>query len=85
MHPSHLVSRYLTVYEFHLRHYAEYAARVRAWQERRQEGGIMDEPATVKTLTAALLRADLALGLRRGSALGVEQVPPLGDPAAFDG
>ncbi|WP_214106372.1 DUF6986 family protein [Acrocarpospora catenulata] len=63
MHPSHLVSRYMTVYEFHLRHYEEYEARVRAWEEQRQEGGIMDEPATIKTLTAALQRADFALGI----------------------
>ncbi|MFC4059328.1 DUF6986 family protein [Planomonospora corallina] len=62
MHPSHLVSRYAAVYDFHLRHRAEYARRVRAWQEQRgPEGGVMDEPATVKTMSAALRRAELAL------------------------
>jgi hypothetical protein len=36
---------------------------VRAWQEQREAGGgVMDEPATVKTMAAALRRADLALG-----------------------
>ncbi|GIH91860.1 DUF6986 family protein [Planobispora siamensis] len=63
MHPSHLVSRYAAVYAFHLRHYAEFSHRVRAWQEQREAGGgVMDEPATVKTMAAALRRADLALG-----------------------
>ncbi|MEU0484719.1 aldolase [Streptosporangium sp. NPDC006013] len=63
MHPSHLVSRYAKVYAFHLSRYQEYADRVRAWQERREAGeGVMDEPATIKTMTAALRRADLALG-----------------------
>ncbi|WP_406317824.1 aldolase [Streptosporangium sp. NBC_01639] len=63
MHPSHLVSRYVAVYHFHLSHYEEYAQRVRAWEEQRgAEGGVMDEPATVKTMVTALRRADLALG-----------------------
>lgn len=63
MHPSHLVSRYATVYAFHLARYDEYAARVRAWEEERAAGGgVMDEPATVKTLVGALRRADHALG-----------------------
>ncbi|MEU8380028.1 aldolase [Streptosporangium sp. NPDC048865] len=63
MHPSHLVSRYAAVYAFHLSRYGEYARRVRAWEERRDAGeGVMDEPATVRTMAAALRRADLALG-----------------------
>ncbi|WP_440099486.1 DUF6986 family protein [Streptosporangium sp. H16] len=63
MHPSHLVSRYAAVYAFHLSRYGEYARRVRAWEERRDAGeGVMDEPATVKTMAAALRRAGLALG-----------------------
>ncbi|MFI7056789.1 DUF6986 family protein [Streptosporangium canum] len=63
MHPAHLVSRYAVVYHFHLSHYEEYARRVRAWEERREAaGGVMDEPATVRTMAAALRRADLALG-----------------------
>ncbi|MDP9861173.1 MULTISPECIES: DUF6986 family protein [Streptosporangium] len=63
MHPSHLVSRYVAVYHFHLSRYEEYARRVRAWEEQREAGGgVMDEPATVRTMAAALRRADLALG-----------------------
>ncbi|MGC5011621.1 DUF6986 family protein [Streptosporangium sp. DT93] len=63
MHPSHLVSRYAAVYAFHLSRYDEYTGRVRAWEERRDAGGgVMDEPATVRTMAAALRRADLALG-----------------------
>ncbi|MFC6084423.1 DUF6986 family protein [Sphaerisporangium aureirubrum] len=62
MHPSHLVSRYATVYTFHLAAFDAYAARVAAWEACRDaEGGVMDEPATVKTLTAALRRAGMAL------------------------
>ncbi|NRQ34800.1 aldolase [Nonomuraea sp. NN258] len=62
MHPAHLVSRYATVYAFHLARYDSYRERVRAWEEQRQAGGgVMDEPATIKTMAAALRRADLAL------------------------
>ena len=61
MHPSHLVSRFATVYGFHLRTYAEYAARIAAWREQTAVAGVMDEPATIKTLIAALARADHAL------------------------
>ncbi|NUT41321.1 MAG: aldolase [Thermoactinospora sp.] len=62
MHPAHLVSRFATVYAFHLAHYDASRERARAWEERREAGGgVMDEPATVKTLSAALRRADAAL------------------------
>ncbi|MFB9472039.1 DUF6986 family protein [Nonomuraea salmonea] len=62
MHPSHLVSRFATVYAFHLARYDAYRERVLAWQERRDAGGgVMDEPATIRTLAAALRRADQAL------------------------
>lgn len=62
MHPAHLVSRFATVHAFHLARYDSYRERVSAWEERRAaEGGVMDEPATVKTLAAALRRADAAL------------------------
>jgi SPX domain protein involved in polyphosphate accumulation len=63
MHPSHLVSRYAAVYAFHLSRYEEYFHRVRAWEEQREAGGgVMDEPATIRTMAAALRRADLTLG-----------------------
>ncbi|MEU6712665.1 aldolase [Nonomuraea sp. NPDC046802] len=62
MHPSHLVSRFSTVYAFHLARYEVYRERVSAWEERREAGGgVMDEPATIRTLVAALRRADAAL------------------------
>ncbi|MFC4015948.1 DUF6986 family protein [Nonomuraea purpurea] len=62
MHPSHLVSRFATVYAFHLARYEVYRERVSAWEERREAGGgVMDEPATIRTLVAALRRADAAL------------------------
>ncbi|GLW08455.1 aldolase [Microtetraspora sp. NBRC 13810] len=63
MHPSHLVSRYAATYAFHLAPMAGYAGRVRAWQERRAAGdGLLDEPATIRSLSAALGRAAHALG-----------------------
>ncbi|MGW0809397.1 DUF6986 family protein [Nonomuraea sp. NPDC002799] len=62
MHPSHLVSRFATVYAFHLARYDAYRERVSAWEEQREAGGgVMDEPATIRTLVAALRRADAAL------------------------
>ncbi|NUW40521.1 DUF6986 family protein [Nonomuraea rhodomycinica] len=62
LHPSHLVSRFATVYAFHLATYDAYRERVRAWEERRAAGGgVMDEPATIRTLAAALARADAVL------------------------
>lgn len=62
MHPSHLVSRFAAVYAFHLADYDSYRARVTAWEEQRDAGGgVMDEPATIRTLAAALRRADAAL------------------------
>ncbi|TMR90222.1 aldolase [Nonomuraea basaltis] len=62
MHPSHLVSRFATVYAFHLADYDAYRERVSAWEEQREAGGgVMDEPATIRTIAAALRRADAAL------------------------
>lgn len=62
MHPSHLVSRFATLYAFHLANYDSYRERVSAWEEQRDAGGgVMDEPATIRTLAAALRRADAAL------------------------
>ncbi|GAA1271423.1 aldolase [Planotetraspora silvatica] len=62
MHPSHLISRFATVYAFHYRCYEAYAERVRAWEDRRAaEGGVLDEPATIRTLVSALARAEHAL------------------------
>ncbi|GAA0945680.1 DUF6986 family protein [Nonomuraea longicatena] len=62
MHPSHLVSRFATVYAFHLATRDAYAGRVAAWEQRRRVDGVMDEPATIRTLVAALDRARHALG-----------------------
>ncbi|MEW9532294.1 aldolase [Microbispora sp. NPDC049125] len=62
MHPSHLVSRFTTVYAFHLARYEDHVERVRAWEERRDAaGGVLDEPATIRTLAAAIARTDQAL------------------------
>jgi citrate lyase beta subunit len=58
LHPAHLASRYAVVYAFHLTGIEEAIGRVRAWQENTQSrGGVLDEPATIKALTARLQRA----------------------------
>jgi hypothetical protein len=58
MHPAHLVSRFATVYAFHLTGFTDLAGRVRAWAENTTgASGVMDEPATVKALLAQLRRA----------------------------
>ena len=64
--------------------------RVRAWQERREAGGgVMDEPATIKTMAAALRRADLGprrrltrRGCPREGRSSVDQGAPVGGPGA---
>jgi citrate lyase beta subunit len=58
MHAAHLASRFATVYAFHLSGLDEAIDRVRAWND--DEGaanGVLDEPATIKALTARLRRA----------------------------
>ncbi|MEV5574718.1 aldolase [Spirillospora sp. NPDC052269] len=60
LHPAHLPSRYAAVYGFHLAGVDDAVARVRAWQEQTaagKEGGVLDEPATIRALTARLQRA----------------------------
>ncbi|MGH3375621.1 MAG: DUF6986 family protein [Actinoallomurus sp.] len=58
MHASHLASRFATVYAFHLSGLDEAIDRVRAWNDDEgATGGVLDEPATIKALTARLRRA----------------------------
>ncbi|GAA4094327.1 DUF6986 family protein [Actinomadura miaoliensis] len=59
MHPAHLPSRYAAVYAFHLSGVDEVIGRVRAWHEQAagKGDGVLDEPATIKALTARLRRA----------------------------
>ncbi|GAA2578991.1 aldolase [Actinomadura fulvescens] len=59
LHPAHLPSRYAAVYAFHLSGVDEVIGRVRAWQEQAAGGddGVLDEPATIRALTARLRRA----------------------------
>jgi citrate lyase beta subunit len=57
LHPSHLPARYAAVYDFHLTGVDDVIGRVKAWQEQTPPAdGVMDEPATVKALTARLRR-----------------------------
>ena len=59
LHPAHLPSRYATVYAFHLTGVDEVIGRVRAWYEQAasKDGGVLDEPATIRALTDRLRRA----------------------------
>ncbi|GAA3976129.1 aldolase/citrate lyase family protein [Actinomadura viridis] len=59
LHPAHLPSRYAAVYAYHLSGVDEVIGRVRAWHEQAaaKDGGVLDEPATVKALVARLQRA----------------------------
>jgi citrate lyase beta subunit len=59
LHPAHLPSRYAAVYAYHLSGVDEVIGRVRAWQEQAagMANGVMDEPATIKALSARLQRA----------------------------
>jgi citrate lyase beta subunit len=58
LHPAHLASRYAVVHGFHLTGVEEAIGRVRAWHQGTQgEAGVLDEPATIRALTARLQRA----------------------------
>jgi citrate lyase beta subunit len=60
LHPAHLPSRYAMVYAYHLDGVDEVIGRVRAWREQvtgtGEDDGMLDEPATIKALTARLRR-----------------------------
>ncbi|HSJ43953.1 MAG TPA: hypothetical protein VK923_04630 [Euzebyales bacterium] len=84
MHPSHLVSRFATVHAFHLAHLDDTIARLAAWSATRDgatgggDGGVVDEPATIRALLASLRRA-----VDCGAAEADDAYPAAGiDPAA---
>ncbi|WP_255947630.1 DUF6986 family protein [Streptomyces odontomachi] len=55
MHPGHLPTRYAAVFAFYREGFAEAADRLAAYAERRG-GGVLDEPATARSLSGHLLR-----------------------------
>ncbi len=58
LHPSHLVSRYAAVYEALLADLDGVLDRLGAWHGSREaRGGVLDEPATARALTAQVQRA----------------------------
>jgi citrate lyase beta subunit len=58
MHPSHLVSRFATVFAFHLGHIDDTTGRLAAWASADTGGGdVVDEPATIRALLGSLRRA----------------------------
>lgn len=56
MHPSHLVSRYLTTFAFFREGVESVGTRLRAYNSGSSEDGFMDEPATAKALAGFMLR-----------------------------
>jgi citrate lyase beta subunit len=56
LHPSHLPSRFGAVYGWLLPHLDDAVRRVRAWREQAMAGGVLDEPATVRSLLRYLRR-----------------------------
>jgi citrate lyase beta subunit len=57
LHPSHLVSRYAVVFGALLGGLGDALDRLGRWHRDEQGGGVLDEPATVRTLTAQVQRA----------------------------
>lgn len=55
MHPGQLPTRYAAVFAFYREGFAETAERLAAYAERRG-GGVLDEPATARSLSGHLLR-----------------------------
>ncbi|WP_018157378.1 DUF6986 family protein [Demetria terragena] len=55
MHPGHLVSRYLATYRFFRRAMPDACARLKSYVAK-VEGDVMDEPASARMLSHALLR-----------------------------
>ena len=57
LHPSHLVSRYAVVYEAVLADLDGVLERLGSWHAGGSAAGVLDEPATVRALTAQVQRA----------------------------
>ncbi|MEX1177060.1 MAG: hypothetical protein WEB09_01235 [Nitriliruptor sp.] len=57
LHPAHLVSRYATVFADVLTGLDDALDRLRAWDTGDATGEVMDEPATIRVLEAAVQRA----------------------------
>ncbi|MBS3940655.1 MAG: aldolase [Actinobacteria bacterium] len=57
LHPSHLVSRYTTVYADLLRDLDDVLDRLAAWHGGSSAAGVMDEPATVRAMLHQVQRA----------------------------
>ncbi len=68
LHVSHLVSRYATVYAHLLAGLDDVERRLTAWETGAAADGLLDEPATIRRLTAQLRQA-VACGARDPAAL----------------
>jgi citrate lyase beta subunit len=77
LHPAHLPSRYAVVFAFLLDDLDGTSARVRAWTEQGGgDGGVLDEPATVKALVAHLRRAVDAGAVKEADVLAATGLAP---------
>jgi hypothetical protein len=57
VHAAQLASRFAAVYAFHLDGLEDAIARLTSWRSNDPSSGVLDEPATIKALTARLRRA----------------------------
>jgi citrate lyase beta subunit len=57
VHAAQLASRFAAVYAFHLDGLDEAIDRLKSWRSNDPSGAVLDEPATIKALTARLRRA----------------------------
>jgi citrate lyase beta subunit len=79
LHPAHLVSRYAAVYAFLLDGLDDALARLGRWPAQEAAGGVLDEPATIRTLTRQVRRAVACGAIDAGEAAersGLETLAP---------
>jgi citrate lyase beta subunit len=79
LHPAHLVSRYAAVYAFLLDGLDDALARLGRWTAQEAAAGVLDEPATIRTLTRQVRRAVACGAIDAGEAAersGLETLAP---------
>lgn len=75
LHANQLLTRYLATYAFYREGWPEASARLRDHHDRRTDGAVLDEPATVRALAGFVLR-----GMQCGALSGAE----VGSRTGFD-
>jgi citrate lyase beta subunit len=87
LHPAHLVSRYAVVFADVLAGIDDALDRLARWDAGDTSGGVMDEPATIRTLEAAVQRAvdcgaitEDEVGRRSGRSIAPRPIAIAADP-----